>query len=60
MDKNVQETEKLLEDKWEHLGYMERRPEHRTKDKEPGEHQPPAAELAEYLAAERRRVFGGR
>ncbi|KAK4238589.1 hypothetical protein C8A03DRAFT_43706 [Achaetomium macrosporum] len=60
MDKNIQETEKLLEDKWEHLGYMERRPEHRPKGKEPGEHQPPAAKLAEYLATERRRVFGGR
>ncbi|KAL2132664.1 hypothetical protein VTI74DRAFT_3534 [Chaetomium olivicolor] len=53
MDKNVQQTEKLLEDKWEHLAYMER------KSKPGREQQPPAEDLEAYLTTERRRIFGG-
>jgi tryptophanyl-tRNA synthetase len=59
MDKNVEQTEKLLEDKWEHLGYVERRPEHQ-KFKTPRERLPAAEDLEEYLASERRRIAGGR
>lgn len=62
MDKNVEQTEKLLEDKWEHLSYMERRPDHpkNYNDSGPREQLPAAAELEEYLAAERRKFAGGR
>ncbi|KAG7290990.1 hypothetical protein NEMBOFW57_000997 [Staphylotrichum longicolle] len=59
MDKSVEQTEKLLEDKWEHLGYVERRPEHQ-KSKTPRERLPAAEDLEEYLASERRRIAGGR
>ncbi|KAJ4304021.1 Tryptophan--tRNA ligase, mitochondrial [Collariella sp. IMI 366227] len=53
MDKNVEQTEKLLEDKWEHLVYMEKK----TK---PGREQlPPAEDLEAYLTAERRKLFDG-
>lgn len=60
MDKNVEQTEKLLEDKWEHLGYVERRPEHRPHCKGPNKKLPAAEDIEEFLAAERRRIFGGR
>jgi tryptophanyl-tRNA synthetase len=61
MDKNVGQTEKLMEDKWEHLSYVERRPEHqKAKDRGPREQLPAAADMEEYLALERRRIAGGR
>ncbi|KAK3901921.1 hypothetical protein C8A05DRAFT_44535 [Staphylotrichum tortipilum] len=62
MDKQLPETEKLLADQWEHLGYVERRPEHQKKDshKGPREQLPAVAELEEFLASERRRISGGR
>jgi tryptophanyl-tRNA synthetase len=61
MDEQVGETEKLLADQWEHLGYVERRPEHVKKDSHKGPRQqlPAAAELEAFLATERRRISGG-
>lgn len=63
MEKNLKETEKLLEDKWEHLGYVEKRPEHQSsklKAKGPREQLPAPADLEEFVASERRRIAGGR
>ncbi len=61
MDASLEQTEKLLEDKWEHLGYVERRPEFQTeKNKGPREQLPAPAGLEEYLASERRKIAGGR
>jgi tryptophanyl-tRNA synthetase len=61
MDKTLEQTEKLLEDKWEHLSYMDLRPEHqKPKPRGPREQLPAPADLEEYLASERRRIFGGR
>ncbi|KAK4123253.1 Nucleotidylyl transferase [Parathielavia appendiculata] len=61
MEENLEQTEKLLKDKWEHLGYMDLRPEHqKPKPRGPREQLPAAADLEEYLASERRRLFGGR
>ncbi len=62
MDEQVGETEKMMEDQWEHLGYVERRPEHVRKEshKTPREQFPAAAELEAFLATERRRLAGGR
>ncbi|KAL2262383.1 hypothetical protein VTK26DRAFT_1516 [Humicola hyalothermophila] len=59
MDAKVKETEKLLEDKWQHMGFVERRPEHRPHCKGPRE-QLPGTDIEEYLASERRRIAGGR
>ncbi len=56
MDASLEQTEKLLEDKWEHLGYVERR---QTK-KGPREQLPEPEGLEEFLASERRRIAGGR
>jgi tryptophanyl-tRNA synthetase len=60
MDASVEQTEKLLEDKWQHLGYLERRKEHKPYTKGPGEQLPAAADVEELLASERRRIAGGR
>ncbi|KAK4155199.1 hypothetical protein C8A00DRAFT_42164 [Chaetomidium leptoderma] len=61
MDKIAEETEKLLEDKWEHLSYVERRPEHqKPKDRGPREQLPAAADIEGFLASERRKIAGGR
>jgi tryptophanyl-tRNA synthetase len=61
MDKSVEQTEKLLEDKWEHLSYVERRPEHqKAKWRGPREQLPAAEDLEQYVAEERRKIAGGR
>ncbi|KAH6849713.1 hypothetical protein B0I37DRAFT_413168 [Chaetomium sp. MPI-CAGE-AT-0009] len=61
MDKNLEQTEKLMEDKWEHLSYVERRPEYqKKKDRGPREQLPAAEEMEEFLASERRKIAGGR
>jgi tryptophanyl-tRNA synthetase len=61
MDAGLEQTEKLLEDKWAHLGYLELRPEHQTEgDKSPREHLPAPEDLEEFLASERRKIAGGR
>ncbi|KAK4135489.1 tryptophanyl-tRNA synthetase [Trichocladium antarcticum] len=60
MDASVEQTEQLLEDKWQHLGYLERRKEHKPYTKGPGEQLPKAADVEEFLASERRRIAGGR
>lgn len=59
MDKAAEETEKLLEDKWQHLSYLERRPQHKTSKVE-REKLPAAEDIEEYLATERRKFAGGR
>ncbi|AEO69004.1 uncharacterized protein THITE_2155551 [Thermothielavioides terrestris NRRL 8126] len=58
MDKMAEETEKLLEDKWYHLGYLEGR--HLPEGKTQHPKLPAAEDLEEYLAQERRRIAGGR
>ncbi|KAK4106166.1 Nucleotidylyl transferase [Parathielavia hyrcaniae] len=61
MDKNLEQTEKLLEDKWEHMGYMDLRPEHqKPKPRGPREQWPAPANVEDHLISERRRLFGGR
>ncbi|KAH6636084.1 Fcf2 pre-rRNA processing-domain-containing protein [Chaetomium tenue] len=61
MDKNLEQTEKLMEDKWEHLSYVERRPEfQKKKDRGPREQLPPAEDMEAFLASERRKIAGGR
>ena len=62
MDKKVEETEKLMEDKWEHLAYVERRPEHQKAKYRgtPREQLPVPEEMEQYLATERRKIAGGR
>lgn len=61
MDKSLEEMEKQMEGKWEHLSYLERRPEHqKPKQKGPREQLPAAEEVEEFLAKERRRISGGR
>ncbi|KAK4249638.1 hypothetical protein C7999DRAFT_39300 [Corynascus novoguineensis] len=57
MDKSLEEMEKQMEGKWEHLSYLERRPEHqKPKQKGPREQLPAAEEVEEFLAKERRRI----
>ncbi len=56
MDASLEQTEKLLEDKWEHLGYVERR----KTNKGPREQLPGPEGLEEFLATERRKLAGGR
>ncbi|KXX78659.1 Tryptophan--tRNA ligase, mitochondrial [Madurella mycetomatis] len=58
MDKAAEQTEKLLEDKWQHLGYLERRPEHKPRCKGEREKLPTAEDVEEYLATERRKFAG--
>lgn len=60
MDASAEQAEKLLEDKWYHLGYLERRPEFKPRCKGPDEQLPAAADVEDYLASERRRISGGR
>jgi tryptophanyl-tRNA synthetase len=61
MDKSLEQTEKLMEDKWEHLSYVERRPEfQKKKDRGPREQLPPAEDMEAFLASERRKIAGGR
>ncbi|GAB1320097.1 Tryptophan--tRNA ligase, mitochondrial [Madurella fahalii] len=60
MDKAAEQTEKLLEDKWQHLGYLERRPEYKPHCKGEREKLPAAEDIEEYLATERRKFAGGR
>lgn len=60
MDGKVAETEKLLEDKWEHMGFLERRAEHKPRTKGPREQMPGVEDIEEYVASERRRIAGGR
>lgn len=60
MDKAAEQAEQLLEDKWQHLGYLERRPEHKPRSKGEREKLPAAEDVEEYLATERRKFAGGR
>jgi tryptophanyl-tRNA synthetase len=54
MDKAVAETEKLMEGKWEHMAYLEKKTE------KPREQLPTPEELDQFIADERRKIAGGR
>ncbi|KAL2017295.1 hypothetical protein VTK56DRAFT_2318 [Thermocarpiscus australiensis] len=60
MEKTFEQTQTLLEDKWKHMGYLERRPEHKRKGKDDGEKLSSITDVEEYIATERRRIAGGR
>ncbi|KAL2270452.1 hypothetical protein VTJ83DRAFT_2636 [Remersonia thermophila] len=57
MDKSVDETAKLMEGKWDHLAYVEKKAEPEGK---PREQLPTPEALEQFIAAERRRIAGGR
>ncbi|KAK4143873.1 uncharacterized protein C8A04DRAFT_12015 [Dichotomopilus funicola] len=60
MDNRFKETEKLLEEKWEHLNFVERRPKDPSEKTTTPENRLAPEDVAEYMARRRRELTGGR